>query len=97
MKVKIAESKLMNAEINNIHSLEQATIPMLQDFVDSCMRTTSPKTGKLIKINTFKWRKSNLIDLIEDSGYTRDALEFINVNYTYDIEVRKVTKLETVY
>ena len=61
-----------------IYELEQATVKQLQEFIDVCMRTTSEKTGRPIKINTFKWTKSRLIDLIIDCGYRLDAIQFIN-------------------
>ena len=65
-----------------INHLEEATISELQAFIDAGMRERSPKTGKLIKINTYKWNKARLVNFILDSGYRLDAIEFIN-EYLY--------------
>ena len=70
-----------------IEKLEQAKLTDLQKYVDSCIRQKSPKTGKPIKVNIFKWRKSDVIDLIRENGFEKKAIKWLNDNIYFHVEV----------
>lgn len=63
---------------DTINSLEQAKLSELQEFVSNCLRRKSPKTGKSIKINTFKWKKSDVIALIKKADCEDNAIAWLN-------------------
>lgn len=55
-------------EVNNMNKSQ------LEEFVNKNIREVSEKTGKLIKINIFNWKKSELKDLVDyylDQCYQR--------------------------
>lgn len=64
--------------MKNITTLEQATVSQLQDFIHNCLGIKSPKTGKYIHINTYKWNKQRLLDLIINNGFSLTAIQYLN-------------------
>lgn len=61
-----------------LENLEQATVKQLQSFIHNCLGVKSKKTGKYIHINTYKWSKADLLNLITNSGYALTALQYLN-------------------
>ena len=48
------------------YDVESMNKSQLEEFVSKNIKQVSQKTGKLVKINTFKWNKQNLKDLVSD-------------------------------
>ena len=50
-------------------NLKECTIKEITAFIDMNVRKTSPKTGKKVKINTFKWSKEMLYNFIKGGNF----------------------------
>ena len=48
------------------YDVESMNKSKLEEFVSKNIKQVSQKTGKLVKINTFKWNKQDLKDLVSD-------------------------------
>ena len=48
------------------YDVESMNKSQLEEFVSKNIKQVSQKTGKLVKINTFKWNKQDLKDLVSD-------------------------------
>lgn len=93
---RIVKQHIIHQDNNNISSLEQAKLPDLQKFIDNCLRQKSPKTGKQIKINVYGWRKGDVITLIRNAGFEKQAIEWLNKNVYYNLTVYQVDELAPV-
>ena len=93
---KVVKKHIIHQDNNNISSLEQANLLDLKKFIDSCLRQKSPKTGKKIKINVYGWRKNDVITLIRNAGFEKQAIEWLNKNVYYNVTVYQVDELAPV-
>ena len=64
--------------------LNECTIKEINAFIDASVRVDSPKTGKKVKVNTFKWTKKMLYDFIESNDLVEELLDWLNGWY-YDL------------
>ena len=80
----VFEDRMVKKEIN---CLEQAKIAEINDFISNCLRVRSEKTGKLIKINTFKWSKAQLVDCIRNANYENACVDYINKTFRFNLEI----------
>lgn len=69
--------------MKTIKSVQEGTKEQLEEFISLYLRTTSPKTGKQIKINTAKWSKQDLVNLVKK--YEKHFLEFVNGDNGKDV------------
>lgn len=65
-------------------SLNECTIKEIKAFIDMNVRETSLKTGKKVKINTFKWTKEMLYNFIKSNDLEDELLDWLNGWY-YDL------------
>lgn len=96
MEFKITKKHKIDSWNRNITDIAKAKNSELESFIKDCLRQTSSKTGKQIKINTYKWSKKDLLDLIIRSGYQKDCLEYLNTKFYSDIEVYQVDELSLI-
>jgi len=68
-----------------IQSLEQATKTELEHYISKKVRQVSPKTGRMIKINTYKKPKSFLLSVIRFAELENKAIKWINQYYHLSI------------
>ena len=65
-------------------NLNECTIKEIKAFIDMNVREASLKTGKKVKINTFKWSKEMLYDFIRSNDLEDELLGWLNGWY-YDL------------
>ena len=64
--------------------LNECTIKEINAFIDANVRVDLPKTGKKVKVNTFKWTKKMLYNFIKSNDLEDELFDWLNGWY-YDL------------